>query len=775
MKNPILVFLILLFVSVNLWAQSWQELGSGKHSLQDLGKDFYVNVPVKRIEGARLVLFNYRAARQLGLQLPDDPQQLEKMILENFAFTVSDEKSADKTWMATYYQDSGGKGPGEARGDGRALWSGEMLLKQGNVNKYIDFVLKGVGQTPLAWLNHSDPGHKDGWQSMREAVHAFIMSEVNYRNELDTTVDLAVIEIPVEKKDKHTGKVENSAITLRVGEQTRTAHFRYWSDNAKKFEKIFDYAVKRGLGFSPKMNFKNESEAHQYREMFLQHFATRLADEAARYYDLHAVHSSPTPGNRTSSGATIDLGTFRYLDSHHANYSYLFDQLQLGGQYGQTYQLKRYISDVVEYAQEADVYLDQDKADAIFDREFEKRLTAHWLHRIGLDATDAAKMSKASKERFYEIMMELHEATNKKEYKLGDREFKAAAYEPREIFRNFWNLFNDKVARDQAIWDLLASDREWFAGVSKSQYKNRYFKSVHELAGIFEKEFPDLSHRLDKFKVQAQQININVRPKLGPAFVKTHEAPIVENIQAGKLSVYDLTQQALKAVPLLVDPGLIVNTVTNLGTKERVGIYTGTFDPPHEGHRSLLERLVKTYGLSKLYVIVNPESDHKSNVTALDLRIQLAHAQFAGIPNLVVADVEMTEAFRKSDVEGVLKVVEKRHPHSEIYHTMGDDSFERFLKVHAKIRPHLQILVNPRSPDYKLPTRIAGLSQVQLMSEGYSSSSTEVRQLVAAGKKTRDLKPETLKLIQQMNLYKKTSAPSAAPSCRQVFAQAGGF
>ena len=685
------VSILALAIAMPLVALSadWADMSSGKHSFQDLGEKFHVKVPVAKVEGARLVLFNRRAAEQLGLKVPNDPKALEKLILQNFAYTISPDGKGDKAWMATYYQDSNSKREGEARGDGRALWSGEIASADG---KAIDVVLKGVGQTPLAWLNHSDPGHKDGLQSLREAVHSFVMSEVNFRNELNTTVDLAVIELPIDKVDKHSGKSERAAVTVRIGEQTRVAHLRYWADRPQDVAKVLRYVMSRTL--AKKADVRDT-------QAYLDKFATALADEAARYFDLHAVHSSPTPGNRTTSGATIDLGTFRYLDAHHTEYTYLFDQLQLGGKDGQHAQMRGYLDQVASYLPgEVDVRPSHET----FDREFESRLTDLWLKRLGLDRESAASLKPETRAAIYKHFFALHEAKNKaKTYKLGDREFHPAAFEPRRIFPRALSLLNlNEEKRKAELEKLFESDRKWAAPSDKAEaMQERLMKILLRI----QKEIPEFEKKVPGFIAQSQLIHSQKRQDLGPGFVKKHEGPIIDAIQSGKESHDAVTLRALKAAQYLVDPAMKINADPNTGRKERIGLYTGTFDPPHRGHREVITRVMKIYELDRMYVMVNPESDHKKTVSDFSLRKKMAKAAFAGIEGVIVADTKLESAFRETDVEGVLRVLESKHRQAGIFQVMGDDSFERFLKVEPEFRSHVTVILNPRS-DKKIQMRV---------------------------------------------------------------------
>lgn len=423
-------------------AASLDEASNGRHSLQNLGEEFSLQIPVETVKDARLVLFNFEAAQKLGLDLPRDPQELEKLILEKFAIFVAQdptkiEQNGPRTMMATYYMDSGKKGPGEALGDGRALWSGEIkrTLPDGS-HSYLDFVLKGIGQTPLAWTNHNEATHKDGLQAMGEGVHSFIISQANFDNKMDSTVDLAVIEIPLLKQNKYTGQMEKAAITLRVGNQTRIAHFAFFADNKEQFKKMADYVVNRELGRSVNSEV-TALEVNQY----LKKFAENIAVEGAKYIDLDAVHGSPTMGNRTTNGSTIDMGTFRYLDAHHGEYKYLFQRYSFDQQ--NTF-MKSYISYITGYMSQNQYFSGQivanDELSKIYDTAMRTELTKLWLERLGLSAEQIAKVPETIKQDFFDKIWALKHIKGKKQVTLSSQQITPAAFDVREIFPQLASL-----------------------------------------------------------------------------------------------------------------------------------------------------------------------------------------------------------------------------------------------------------------------------------------------------------------------------------------------
>jgi nicotinate-nucleotide adenylyltransferase len=59
-----------------------------------------------------------------------------------------------------------------------------------------------------------------------------------------------------------------------------------------------------------------------------------------------------------------------------------------------------------------------------------------------------------------------------------------------------------------------------------------------------------------------------------------------------------------------------------------VGLYGGSFDPPHRGHVELARRAKEELGLGPLRVLVSADPGHKHVETPADIRLRLAQAAF---------------------------------------------------------------------------------------------------------------------------------------------------
>jgi nicotinate-nucleotide adenylyltransferase len=59
-----------------------------------------------------------------------------------------------------------------------------------------------------------------------------------------------------------------------------------------------------------------------------------------------------------------------------------------------------------------------------------------------------------------------------------------------------------------------------------------------------------------------------------------------------------------------------------------IGLFGGSFDPPHRGHVELARRAKEELGLGKLVVLVSADPGHKAVETPADVRLRLARAAF---------------------------------------------------------------------------------------------------------------------------------------------------
>lgn len=113
---------------------------------------------------------------------------------------------------------------------------------------------------------------------------------------------------------------------------------------------------------------------------------------------------------------------------------------------------------------------------------------------------------------------------------------------------------------------------------------------------------------------------------------------------------------------------------------QRIGIYGGTFNPPHIGHVRAAEYALQTMELNKLLVIPSCISPHKqlpAGSPSPQQRLRMAKLAFAGIEKTEVSDMELCRGGSSYTWETVRQVKEA-HPDGELVLFMGTDMFLSF-------------------------------------------------------------------------------------------------
>ena len=140
---------------------------------------------------------------------------------------------------------------------------------------------------------------------------------------------------------------------------------------------------------------------------------------------------------------------------------------------------------------------------------------------------------------------------------------------------------------------------------------------------------------------------------------------------------------------LLIYAAFLIGLGTNVFAQGDVGLYSGTFDLPHNTHKEIAEHVASKFNLKKLFILVNPVADHKTGVSPLRNREVLVDKLFENTvhSSIEVQNVFLKRAFFEDDVSGALRSLESQYKGKKIYQIMGMDSFERYLEVENPYRP----------------------------------------------------------------------------------------
>lgn len=106
----------------------------------------------------------------------------------------------------------------------------------------------------------------------------------------------------------------------------------------------------------------------------------------------------------------------------------------------------------------------------------------------------------------------------------------------------------------------------------------------------------------------------------------------------------------------------------------KLGVFGGTFSPPHKGHVAAAACFKETFGLDRLLIVpaaVAPNKEGKDVLPALH-RVAMCRLAFDGIPSCEVSEIELA---RGGTSYTYLTLAELSSPDVELYLLMGSDMF----------------------------------------------------------------------------------------------------
>lgn len=112
----------------------------------------------------------------------------------------------------------------------------------------------------------------------------------------------------------------------------------------------------------------------------------------------------------------------------------------------------------------------------------------------------------------------------------------------------------------------------------------------------------------------------------------------------------------------------------------RIGIYGGTFNPPHMGHFRAALEAVRALELDKLLVIPDRIAPHKElpeGSATPDQRLEMVRLSFENVPQVEVSDMELRRDGVSYTYETVLQL-RREYPDAELILLMGTDMFLTF-------------------------------------------------------------------------------------------------
>ena len=197
----------------------------------------------------------------------------------------------------------------------------------------------------------------------------------------------------------------------------------------------------------------------------------------------------------------------------------------------------------------------------------------------------------------------------------------------------------------------------------------------------------------------------------------------------------------------------------------RIGIYGGTFSPPHNGHLQAAKAFMEQMWLDFLYVIPAATPPHKEmqNPVSAEHRLQMCRLAFADLEGVYVSDLEL----RRGGISYTVDTLRELSGEDQrLFLLCGTDmmlTLDRWRATDEIFRLCYPVYIrrdNDRSLDSVIVEKIAqyqrdyGKVVRRIVTDPIELSSSEVRQRIIEGKEISHLVPESVKkYISDNHLY----------------------
>ncbi len=188
----------------------------------------------------------------------------------------------------------------------------------------------------------------------------------------------------------------------------------------------------------------------------------------------------------------------------------------------------------------------------------------------------------------------------------------------------------------------------------------------------------------------------------------------------------------------------------------KIGLFFGSFNPMHIGHKIIASYMAEFSDLEKVLFIVSPQNPLKQKKTLLDQnhRLQIIRVEVEDSTELSVSDIEFKMPQPSYTIDTLVRLKED-FPDNEYALIMGADNLKNFhkWKNYEQILENYSIYVYPRpgieiNGSHKNIHIVEGVPQMEI-------SASFIRDSINKGKDISYLMPEKAwKYTDEMNFYK---------------------
>ncbi|GAA0457325.1 nicotinate-nucleotide adenylyltransferase [Alkalibacillus silvisoli] len=182
---------------------------------------------------------------------------------------------------------------------------------------------------------------------------------------------------------------------------------------------------------------------------------------------------------------------------------------------------------------------------------------------------------------------------------------------------------------------------------------------------------------------------------------------------------------------------------------KKIGLFGGTFDPPHIGHLSICHTVLDNLKLDEIWLIPTYQPPHKKGANEtfthrLNMLKRLTNAN-----QIKVSTIESERKGLSYTIDTV-RLLKEQFPQDEFYFIIGGDMVDFLPKWYAinELKKIIQFVGVARAGSH-----FSDESVIKVEMEEVNISSTHIRNQIKAGEKPQGLPTRVFKYIKEHDLY----------------------
>ena len=192
-------------------------------------------------------------------------------------------------------------------------------------------------------------------------------------------------------------------------------------------------------------------------------------------------------------------------------------------------------------------------------------------------------------------------------------------------------------------------------------------------------------------------------------------------------------------------------------SKEKIGLFFGTFDPIHNGHLRIAKYITEEKLADKVWLVVTPENPIKvgSKISSFNHRFNMAKIATENYDNIIPSDLEVNLKKPNYTID-TLEYISNKLKDIEFSLIIGEDNYKIFdtWKDYKKIINKYKIFIYPRKGTLNENLHIINENTMYIGGPRIDLSSTNIRKIVSNNSDPKDLiSTKVMEYINSNKLY----------------------